>query len=272
MTSTLQEYLIEIANVEEKVLTKAFIAGGENRYVLSGHFAFTPIQPSVWTRKITWITMLRNPIDRLRATFLWKVNTKSNDPNIDFELERRRVGPCGCGGGIDFEGCLQMLVSDPRCREALPFNASVLLVENPVTLICGSTKTCLEPNARFSGVPSNEALVKAKQNLENRYIVGLVERFKESLGLFACQLPEYFGFLDPDLIEISETRRSWIWHVKNKYAKNQQQYEVKSNVSGILDRARNSMPALRHLLEVEEALYKKGEELFQASLGQCELS
>merc|ERR1711965_1195915 len=117
--------------------------------------------------------------------YYWKVNERSQDPDLHLELDRRRAaGMCGCSGALDFEACLLSLTQTPSCREALPFNHSVLLAESPITMLCG-TQQCLS-TGRYPGVPSYNALMQAKANMKH-YLVGLTEEFDLSLGLFACE-------------------------------------------------------------------------------------
>ena len=288
MGALLRSYVKQIHDAEQRELEDSLLMGGEGRFVLSGHVPFVPHlalsdqQPFV---KTMWVTMLRRPVDRLRSMYLWKTNAKSMDPLLHLELKRREeAGVCGCGGGggegLAFEVCLQSLADQPSCRQALPFNTTVLLAESPVVLLCG-TQDCLAPDpATAAGVPSSAALNQALQNMRTQYhAVGLTEHFELSLELFACQMPAFFGLLGPSEGSAFPARERWISYAKREMTKNKQDMPSSADDAGrTIARAREQLPAFNLLLQREEAVYKEAKRKFNLDLqyhlqhGTCELS
>ena len=84
-----------------------------------------------------------------------------------------------------------MVTSLPECEDQIPGGDVQLVMESPVTMLCGLDAECWE---RFPDNP--RPLEAAKHNLRHGVkAVGLAEAFAVSLELFGCLLPAFFGSL-----------------------------------------------------------------------------
>lgn len=162
---------------------------------------------------VHYINVLRNPIQRYRSLFYYRIDpvTRRREWALA-ELQRRREDPCGCAD-ISFNDCVSRAAA-PRSNCSAFLNLSQ---DKPSNVKYFLTQKDYEMYKRVSCNPAAAAPLvrKALAHMEEYTVIGLTDRMHETVALLEERLPAVFAGAAERYASDQHTKRSHVTHISD---------------------------------------------------------